>query len=80
MLQVELARFEHFAVLISQDGQQDFVGQFAFDRPPVDVEEVGIRGVGPIFQQIHPPRVGMEADMWLGTKSRICPIPAADKD
>jgi hypothetical protein len=59
---VEFTAFEDFAVLVAEDGEKDFVAQFFFDRPPIDVEEPRKGRAGTVFQDIAPPRVGLRVD------------------
>ena len=71
VLHVEPAVFEHhldvlclqlFAVLVSQDRQQQLVAHLLLERAPVDVEEVGVaRGVAVLEHVLPPDRVPADA-------------------
>ena len=58
----QLAVFEHRAVLVAQDRNQDLVLQLFLDRVPVDIEKTRIGGAGAIFQHIHPEGIPLSLD------------------
>jgi hypothetical protein len=60
--QLQLALVEDGAVLIPEDGQQDLAAQLLLHRMPVDVEEGGVLGHGPLLQHVQPPRVVVARD------------------
>src|SRR5678816_4714361 len=47
----------HGAILLSQNGQQNFTLQLGLDRMPIDIEERRIAGPRSVFQNIQPPGV-----------------------
>lgn len=54
----QLLTFEHGAVLIAENRNQDFVGELVFDRVPLDVEEMRKPGARPVLEHVLPPPVG----------------------
>ncbi len=53
----EVSRFEHLAVGLAEEAQQDPVAQLDLARPPIDIEESRMTGAGAIFEDVVPPFV-----------------------
>ena len=60
--QDQLAAFEHAAVLIAEDREQELGLQRRLDRRPIDVEEARRGRARPVLEHVAPPRVGVGAD------------------
>ena len=61
-LEVELAAFEHAAVLVTEDRQQELCLECRLDRSPVDIEVARARGPGAVLEDVAPPRVRAGTD------------------
>ena len=59
---LQLAAFEHGAVLIAEDRQQHLVGQLRLDRRPVDVEEARVDRARPVLEHVAPPVIALRLD------------------
>jgi hypothetical protein len=55
--QLQLAAFQHAAVLVAENRQQELGVQLRLDRCPVDVEEARRRRAGPVLEHVLPPGV-----------------------
>ena len=56
-LQLQLAQFEHLAILLAEHRQQDLILQFLLDGPPIDVEKGRVGRAGAVLQDVVPPQV-----------------------
>ncbi len=62
VLEGDLLSFEHCAIGIAKDRQQDLVFQLGFQRMPVDIEELRIPRARTVLEHVLPPRVGGMCD------------------
>lgn len=55
--QLQLAAFQHHAIVVAEDRHQHAAGEIGVGRLPVDVEVAGERRCAAVLQHVHPPRV-----------------------
>ena len=62
VLQPQLAALQHDAVVIAEHREQDLAAQLLLQRPPVDVEVLGVGGGAAVLEHVLPPGVGAAGD------------------
>src|SRR4051794_11786045 len=55
--ELQLALLERDSILVAEHRNQHSAAERRLRRPPVDIEELGVRGSGAVFEHIEPPLI-----------------------